>query len=414
MQEPTGKSGAQIGDDQLAVFNQTFASFNNTIKQLNESYANLQDRYQLLSDELTATNEKLIHSLSQNIQTRNFLHNVLESLTSGVMTVDLNGKINSINKAGCEILRVRANQIIGKDYAKVFGASLCARRSLLDLLQGKEPYRLIEKQVMVTDAESIPISVASSCIKDGDDNIVGAVEVFVDLSEIKRMEEEIARVKSLAALGEVATVVAHEVRNPLSGIAGFAALLRSELGDSHPNIDYVDKIITGVDKLNRSVTSLLQYARDLRHEPKPADLKALLQETVDFFKFDLATRSSQSQVALDLPQGEVVCNFDRENLSGALINLLRNADEAMPQGGKLSVQLKADGKSALVSISDQGEGVPGALREKIFTPFFTTREGGTGLGLALVRKVIDAHRGTIEVSNNPDRGSTFTIGLPLR
>lgn len=414
MQERTEKSEAPIGDDQLAVFNQTFASFNNTIKQLNDSYATLQTRYQRLSDELTATNERLLQSLTQNVETRNFLQNVLESLTSGVITIDLNGRINAVNKAGCEILRVSANQIIGEDYRSVFGNSLSNKQSLTELLKGASPYRLIEKQVKVTDGESVPISVSASCIRDAENRIVGALEVFVDLTEFKRMEDEIARVKGLAALGEVAAVVAHEVRNPLSGIAGFAALLKRELGEDHPNINYVEKITNGVNKLNKSVTSLLEYARDIRHEPQMVDLNSLLTETVDFFRVDLNARGSRSEIALALPEAPCTCKVDRENLSGALINLLKNADESMPAGGRIDVSLTIQDFGIVIAIADQGAGVPATMKEKIFTPFFTTRDGGTGLGLALVRKVIDAHGGVIVVSNNPPRGSIFTIELPSR
>ena len=414
MQENANNPQQNLSESQLAVFNQTFASFNNTIKQLNESYATLQNRHQTLADELTLTNEKLVESLAQNIQTRTFLQNILESLTSGVITIGLDGKIKTINKAGCDILRVKANQVVGKEYRSILGASLATRKSLTDLLEGKKPYRSAEKQVRVGPNESVPISVSSSWLKDAEDNIVGALEVFVDLSELRRMEDEIARVRSLAALGEVAAVVAHEVRNPLSGIAGFAALLKRELGEDHANISYVDKIITGVEKLNRSVTSLLEYARELRHEPCSTDMNVLLHETIDFFRVDLIARSSRASVTLELPQTEVQCNVDRENLTGALINLLRNADESMPAGGSVKVALAKNDERIAISITDQGVGIPEQIKEKIFTPFFTTRDGGTGLGLALVRKVVDAHRGAIFVANNSDRGSTFTIELPLR
>ncbi len=404
----------EISAEQLAVFNDTFASFNETIRQLNESYSALQVRHQRLSDDLTAANEKLVAALDQNIRTRNFLHNVLESLTAGVLTVDLDGRINAINKAGCDILRVKPSAAVGKYYNEILSGALAREHSLLSILDGKKSFKLVEKRIGVAGGEEVPISASSAPITDASEQIVGALEVFVDLTELRRMEDEVARVKGLAALGEVAAVVAHEVRNPLSGIAGFAALLRSELGEDHPQIAYVNKIIAGVDKLNRSVTSLLEYARDLRHEPREGDLNELLKETVDFFRVDLSARSSASQLHLELPRRKTICAFDRENLSGALINLLKNADESMPGGGTITVRLSADSRQSRIQVCDQGSSVPEAIREKIFTPFFTTREGGTGLGLALVKKVVDAHRGDILVSNNPDRGSTFTIELPLR
>jgi PAS domain S-box-containing protein len=399
--------------DQLAVFNETFASFNNTIRVLNESYASLQLRYQKLSDELVATNEKLLTSLEQNLQTTNFLQNVLASLTAGVITIDLSGRINSINKAGCTILRATPEEIIGKDYQSLFHRTFAGSHSLSGLLKGEESYRNVEKNVCADEETTIPISVSGARITDGNGEAVGALEVFVDLTEMKRMEEEIARVKSLAALGEVAAVIAHEVRNPLSGIAGFAALLKKELGSDHPNLSYVDKIIAGVEKLNRSVTSLLEYARDLRYDPRVENLNAVLQETVEFFNMDLSTRRSRSLTELRLPAEPIVCKFDRENLSGALVNLLKNADEAMPSGGMIKVEAVFESGVARLSVSDQGGSVPEEIRDKIFTPFFTTREGGTGLGLALVKKVVDAHRGRIEVTNNAKAGSTFTITLPF-
>jgi two-component system, NtrC family, sensor histidine kinase HydH len=283
---------------------------------------------------------------------------------------------------------------------------------LRGVLSGGKPYQNLEKEVTSDDGRIIPISASCAPITDGSGNTVGALEVFIDLTEIKQMQEEMARVKSLAALGEVAAVIAHEVRNPLSGIAGFAALLRDELGDDHPHVGYVDKISAGVQRLNRSVTSLLEYARDLRHEPRSDDLNSLLKDTIDFFRMDLHSRNSAAKVELSLPTAPTLCKFDRENLSGALVNLLKNADEAMPKGGTIRVKLSPGPEKVELSISDQGASIPEEIREKIFTPFFTTREGGTGLGLALVKKVVDAHRGEIGVESRNGHGSTFTITLP--
>ncbi len=411
-EKPGAPSKELLDSEQLAVFRETFATFNHTIKRLNESYAALQERYQKLSDELTATNEKLRAVLEQNIQTTNFLQNVLESLTAGVITVDLDGRINSINRAGCRILQVNHDNIITREYEQLFERSLAGANSLCRLLDGGESFRNLEKDVQIAGGNIVPISSSSAPITDSNGFTVGALEVFVDLSEVKRMQEEMARVKSLAALGEVAAVIAHEVRNPLSGIAGFAALLREELGDDSPHVNYVDKIIAGVQKLNRSVTSLLEYARDLRHQPRPGDLGALLTETIDFFRMDLHTRNSASKVELQLPNRPVMCAFDRENLGGALVNLLKNADEAMPDGGTISVSITAKKEKVLLSVADQGTSIPADIREKIFTPFFTTREGGTGLGLALVKKVVDAHQGTIAVDSHHGEGSVFRIELP--
>ncbi|MCK4858521.1 MAG: PAS domain-containing protein [candidate division Zixibacteria bacterium] len=397
--------------DELSLFNKTFATFNDTIRSLNRSYASLQARYQKLADELSETNEKLRQALEENVRTRNFLENVLESLTSGVITIDLEGRISTINRAGCQILRSNYQDIVGSRYSRLFGSSFARNHPLPDLLNSGKPYRNVEKNIAVSNSESVPISVCSDLITDAAGETIGALEVFVDLTEMKRLEGEIARVKSLAALGEVAAVIAHEVRNPLSGIGGFAALLKGELGEDHPQIEYLNKITAGVEKLDRGVSSLLEYARDLRVELETGDLRDLLRETVEFFQIDLSAKESQSRIELSLPDKPVNCRFDREHLSRALINLFQNAEQAMPAGGTIRVTLAAKGENITITIEDEGESIPEEIREKVFAPFFTTREGGTGLGLALVKKIVAAHQGTIEMVTGHTKGSAFIISF---
>jgi PAS domain S-box-containing protein len=411
MGKPRVEMNSGVEDsDELSVFTETFASFNSTIKSLNDSYASLQDRYQKLGDELSETNEKLRTALEDREQTRKFLENVLESLTSGVLTIDLNGYITGINRAGCQILKTEPDDILNCDYRALFHGSLMDRSALTDLLEGKEPYHNVEKNIRV-GARAVPVSVSSALITDPDGGALGAVEAFVDLSELKRMEDEIARVKSLAALGEVAAVIAHEVRNPLSGISGFAMLLKRELGKDHPNMEYVDKIMAGVDKLDRCVSSLLDYARDLPLNTSRGDLREFLNEAVEFFKVDLSTRKSPSKVAFVVPESPVYCSYDSEQMSRALMNLFQNADQAMPNGGTVTVSLEETEIGPKIKVADEGESVPVEIREKIFTPFFTTREGGTGLGLSLVKKIVEAHHGRVDLFTNGDTGSVFTITL---
>jgi signal transduction histidine kinase len=146
--------------------------------------------------------------------------------------------------------------------------------------------------------------------------------------------------------------------------------------------------------------------------PLAGDLRRLLKDTVDFFKVELASRQAATDVELVLPSGPVRCCFDGEQLSRALINLLQNAQQAVDDGGRIRVALdKGEGCYRIV-VSDNGEGVPGNLREKIFTPFFTTREGGTGLGLALVKKIAEAHRGNLHLQSGEAAGSEFVIEIP--
>lgn len=410
----TGKRRQSKAEDkeQLAVFTQTFASFNSTLKTLNESYAALQARYQKIADELGETNERLRLALTEQERTRAFLENVLNSLTSGVLTIDLAGVVNSINPAGCRILGVARDEVVGQRYEALFGGGFAAMQPLTQLLGADQPFKNHEKRIQINEHTCVPISSSGATIREADGRVIGALEVFSDLTEMKLMEEEIARVKSLAALGEVAAVIAHEVRNPLSGIGGFAALLARELGEDHPQIGYVEKISGGVEKLEQTVSSLLEYARDLKLEATEGDLRELVKETVDSFRIELSAREMPAQVDLELPPERLACRFDREHLSRALNNLLINAHQAAAGESEISVAVEAGGSSATIAVCDHGEPIPEPMREKIFTPFFTTREGGTGLGLALVKKIVDAHHGAIELQNDSATSKSFIITLP--
>lgn len=413
-QKPHGKKQGETdlaGDEQIEVFTQTFASFNSTIKTLNESYATLQGRYQKLADELSGTNERLRAALGETERTRSYLEHVLESLTAGVLTIDLDGCLTSINRAGCQMLGVGASEVIGKPYNELFGGSLAGATPLTALLLQGGPFRNCEKRVQLDTHSFVPISSSGALIHGADGATEGALEVFSDLTEIKQMEEEIARVKSLAALGEVAAVIAHEVRNPLSGIGGFAALLERELGDEHPQIDYVHKITGGVRKLEQTVLSLLEYARDLRLDATESDLRELVKEAVDSYRIEMSMNGHQTEIELEMPKEKLACRVDREHLARAVTNLLQNAVQATTNGGRVGVKVAADSGMAVISVQDEGEPIPESLREKIFTPFFTTREGGTGLGLALVKKIVDAHYGEIAFCCG-EHEKSFEIRLP--
>jgi PAS domain S-box-containing protein len=399
--------------EQLAVFTQTFASFNSTLKTLNESYASLRARYQQIADELSDTNEKLRNALTEKERTRSYLERVLESLTAGVITIDLQGRVASANQAACRILRADHRELVGGEYDKLYAGGFARTRPLTALLEGADVFRVCEKRLQLDEHTTVPISASGALIRGVEGSIEGALEVFTDLTELKQMEEEIARVKSLAALGEVAALIAHEVRNPLSGIGGFAALLESELGEDHPQINYVRKIVGGVEKLEQTVLSLLEYARDLKLDSDTGDLRGLVKETVDSFQIELSARGSRNQVSLALPDRRLECRFDRQHLCRALTNLLRNADQAAPDGSEIAVNLAADAEAATITVSDNGEQIPEQLREKIFTPFFTTRQGGTGLGLALVKKIVDAHHGSVELTTPEADSKSFVIRLPV-
>jgi signal transduction histidine kinase len=243
------------------------------------------------------------------------------------------------------------------------------------------------------------------------------VEIVNDLSRLRFLESEVTRVKTLAALGEMAATVAHEIRNPLGGIAGFAGLLARDLAPGDSRRATAEKIVRGCENLNRIVTNLLQYAQPLKLERRYCNLKSELAEEVMLFEEDL--RRQKRAVRLErVFCGRPVEGFaDPVQLRLALHNLLLNAADAVGSGDVtcgLSVHDDGEGPGHLdLWVADDGPGVPEAHRERVFTPFFTTKDKGTGLGLATVRKVCEAHRGKVTLQHPPEGGACFKLRIPL-
>ena len=247
--------------------------------------------------------------------------------------------------------------------------------------------------------------------------------------EKARLEEALERKNTLAALGQMAATVAHEIRNPLGGIAGFAGLLERELPPNDPKRPWVKKIIEGVSSLNTIVTGLLNYTRPCRLNAYPNDLVRLVEETASFLEIDLGRREGLD-ISVDrfFEVPALSCLVDPEQMQQVFLNLLQLAVQAMPGGGTVTVrvsstntsnseQVPADPKQEEngwleVAISDTGEGMQEEVQNQLFTPFFTTKENGTGLGLAIARKIVEAHRGKIGVKSEVGQGSTFIVSIP--
>ena len=284
--------------------------------------------------------------------------------------------------------------------------------SVLHTLETGERLASQEKELLRADDRAIPLGFSTSLVRDEAGTVLGALEVFNDLTEVKRLEAEVQRVQTLAALGEMAATVAHEIRNPLGGIAGYAGMLERDLAADDPNRRLVHKITEGVGRLNRIVVSLLNYTRPLSLNVHPVNLAALVEETTAFFAIDIERSREDIRIERAFPADELICRVDPEQLQQVILNLLQNAMQAMPEGGAIEVGLRAEGNTGVLIVGDTGVGMDDEVREKLFTPFFTTKEDGTGLGLVTSKKIIDAHNGQIRVDSEPERGTQFSISLP--
>ena len=410
----TPNSPLQLGrtDAQLEDFTDSYILFQETTRRYREAYEELAAKFESLTLKLEETNVHLQQSLEEKDRVSNYLNNILASLSGGVLVVDLDGEITFFNQEAEDITGFEQQKVLGQPYAEIIGLEAGRPLSVLHTLDTGERLASREKELQRPDGSSIPLGFSTSLVRDQAGTILGALEVFNDLTEVKLLEAEVQRVQTLAALGEMAATVAHEIRNPLGGIAGYAGMLERDLASDDPNRRLVHKITEGVGRLNRIVVSLLNYTRPLQLNVHPVNLVELIEETTAFFAIDIERSREDIRIERNYPDGDLICRIDPEQLQQVILNLLQNAMQAMPAGGTIEIGLHAEENSSVLTVGDTGVGMDDEVREKLFTPFFTIKEDGTGLGLVTSKKIIDAHHGQIRVDSEPGRGTRFSISLP--
>ena len=242
----------------------------------------------------------------------------------------------------------------------------------------------------------------------------GIIVMIRDVSEIHRLQVIAARTDRMKVLGEMAAQVAHEIRNPLGGIKGFAALLKRDLAD-HPELQKMaDHIIDGTDSLNNLVEQILHYSRPVHHHPENTDLIELLQQVKQLVLADANIYKPDIAILIHSPFKELILSLDSSHFKSAILNLIVNAIQAMPKGGTITLSIEKQPGWIILKVADTGIGIAEEMLPQLYSPYFTTKPTGNGLGLVEVQKVIQAHGGTIDVSTVLNEGTTFTIKLPVQ
>jgi len=384
----SNESSARTADADLKALTEAFETFTRTTASMEESYRRLEERIQSLDRELQEKNVQL--SL-----TTEYLNAILDSMTDGVVAVDPKGFVTTANPAAAEILGREGEALIGKPYADIFGRPCPVSRA--------NEFREIETGSHGT----IPVSERSAPIAGRGGEHLGTVQVFQDLSEIEALRAEVRRKERLATLGEMAATVAHEIRNPLGGIRGFAALLEQDIDESDPRRRLVGKILAGTRSLDRVVNELLEYTRPVELRLERFDCRDLVESALAF----LDRIPEGIAVANDVPAG-IALYVDEQKLRQTLLNILLNAIQSIEGAGRILIRAVEFDRHVEIAVSDTGCGIAPEHLDKLFMPFFTTREKGTGLGLAAAAKTVESHGGGIAVESAPGEGAVFRIRLP--
>lgn len=339
----------------------------------------------------------------------------LRSLESGVLTLDCGGTVTSFNAVAEAILGCPAAEAIGADVSRVLPDEPPNHPFLASVrgaLEGHGGASSAEALVRTRRGREVELGYSIAPLRDEGDASLGLVITFKDLAERKAAEQRLHRAENLALLGTMASSVAHEVRNPLAAINGLVELIRNGSPEDSVHRNYCERIIQSIERINRICQELLTVGNPEPRDVAPVDVNALARETVELCRYDTGLRETvvHQDLAADLPP----ILGDRERLGQVLLNILRNAFQAVRDGGEITVRTRATGQSAQVAVHNTGPPIAPEVRKQLFTLFFTTKQRGTGLGLAVSQQLVRAHGGRILVDSSPERGTTFTIELPVR
>ncbi len=349
-----------------------------------------------------------------------FFRELVWSMRNGVLAVTRDGTVAVMNDESYRIFGIQPDpDDVGRHYSDVLRAHPDVVRVMssafeLDHLPNRAELRL--------KATGKVIGYTLSLVRTEGGDVTGAALFFKDLTRVEQLEERERLRDRLAALGEMAAAIAHELKNPLAGIEVMAGLLRRKVPDSPDAQSILTDIINEAKMANATVVEVLDYVRPVRLETERTAIDDVLHDAVTMA--ESKSRRGDVSVDLQLSAGLMPIHGDRHQLCQVFTNLIINAFEALEGRGSISIRAEQSyveddhhhGEArmpiVIVQVADDGPGVPGDLADRIFNPFFTTKAQGSGLGLAIVRKIIDAHDGRIDVTSAPGRGTRFTVTLP--
>jgi two-component system sensor histidine kinase PilS (NtrC family) len=341
---------------------------------------------------------------------------IVQSIASGLLTFDRRGTVISVNRAAEALCARREVELRGVRWEALFPDAPAFPR-VLEGMEGGATRPRSETDLVRADGSRLPVGMSLSFLRRGR----GVTCSFQDLTDIKRMEEQVRQADRLAAIGRLAAGLAHEIRNPIGSIRGSVEVLRGSLNPQGDDRRLMDIVLRESDRLDAIIRDFLQFSRPPHLVRVPTDITAMLDEILLMLSNQSGVQGTETpRVEIRRVAGEatVKADLDPAQMRQALWNLCLNAVEAMPQGGELRVGAHTipseSGRTLLeITVEDTGVGITAAALTQVFEPFFTTKPQGTGLGLAIAHRIVEDHGGEIRVQSEPWRGTRFTISIPV-
>ena len=362
--------------------------------------AKLEDAYRILEERAM-----------QLISIQDYTQSILRSVTSGVVTVGPDGSIATVNPAAERILGMSEDDMVPGSILRIFKSDGGLSADVTKVLEGRVPRTVRDVKLVTAGNRVVHAQASVSRMRDVGGRKLGAVVTIEDVSEIKALTEQLIRADRLAAMGELTAGVAHEVRNPLGIIRASVQLMEDTQTDPGRSREAATVIKQEIDRLDRVIKALLDFGRPSTPTMLSVDVNDVLSEVVLFTRKFASRGDVEILEALD-PDVPLV-TADPDQLKQVFVNLISNAVQAMEgDGGSLTVTTGSDEGFVFVRFVDTGPGIDADSLGKVFDPFYSTRDDGTGLGLTIVHRIVDEHDGHIEVASDPEKGTAFTVSLP--
>jgi len=347
--------------------------------------------------------EEVFSALKEN------LDQVLGNLQDGILLFTGDGRAVLVSEAAQRFLHVESDNILGLQAREIFDSSTVLGRTLREAFDAG--VTLVQEEVQTETGRRIQASV--DFIYDDHTRMgLGALVTLHDLESVEQIESELELSRRMAAIGRLTAGVGHEVKNPINAIVVHLELLKNKLGGEHvPATRHLEVIDAEIHRLDRVVQTLVDFSRPVELRLQEQDLRKVIGDVLALADEELSTRNVKLEGRL--PDHPLMVNVDADLLKQAAINVILNGGQAMPNGGMLRVTLEEDRKMAVLRIADEGTGIPPEIREKIFDLYFTTKSGGSGIGLAMTYRILQLHHGSVDVQSTVGRGTEFSLRIPL-
>jgi PAS domain S-box-containing protein len=380
--------GANLPEEPERALQDTPARVSTKIEQIGQRMRNVEEVFSALKDNLDQ---------------------ILGNLQDGIVLFTSEGRAVLVSEAARRFLELERGKVLGRHALEIFDGSTRLGKALQVAFDSRTP--LVKQEIRTETGRRIQASLEFIHDDSGRQGL-GALVTVRDLESMEEIESELELSRRMAAIGRLTSGVAHEVKNPINAIVVHLELLRNKLGDpSAPGMRHLEVIDAEIRRLDRVVQTLVDFSRPVELQLREQDLRGVIGDVLALATDELSTRNV---ILIDhMPAQPVVANVDADLLKQAALNVIENGAQAMPEGGKLEVSLEIDRKQAVIRITDEGVGIPDDIRDRIFDLYFTTKSGGSGIGLAMTYRILQLHHGGIEVQSREDRGTEFRLRIPL-